>query len=222
MTSEIWKPIPDYEGFYEISTEGRIRNSVTGRILKTKSNQPYYQVWLNKNGLREIKKVHQLVALTFLGEVPPNCIVNHIDLNKHNNRLDNLEYVTRLQNTHHAAINGAWSKSVSPELAQIIRDESNAGYSFAYLVKKYDLSRTIVTRICKKVGILYSNNDESAQIKKRKVKLTKNKIDRILTLWRSGQHSQHEIAREMNVSVSTVCRICNNKYSPVASREKEL
>mgnify|MGYP001609342358 CR=1 FL=1 len=95
----MWKEIPGYEGHYEISTEGRIRKISNKRILKTESNQPYYQVWLHKNGAYAIKKVHHLMALTFLDEPEEGQIINHIDLDKHNNRLINLEYTTRKGNS---------------------------------------------------------------------------------------------------------------------------
>jgi HNH endonuclease/NUMOD4 motif-containing protein len=210
---EIWKPIPEYESFYEISTHGRIRKAKSKQLLKTNSNQPYYQVWLNKNGLREIKKVHQLVALTFLGEPPEGCIVNHIDLNTHNNQLSNLEYITRPQNIQHAALNGAWKKSVSRDLADKIRADSNAGYSFAQLMDKYQLSRSIVTKICKRVGYLYSEGGKIESIKHRKVKITEDKARQIKALWESGRYSQSEIARMIGINITTVCLICNDKYS---------
>lgn len=220
--TEIWKPIPGYESFYEISTEGRIRKARSKQLLKTNSNQPYYQVWLNKNGLREIKKVHQLVALTFLGEPPDGCIVNHIDLNTHNNRLSNLEYLTRPQNIQHAAINGAWKKSVPLDVAEKIRSDSEAGYSFAELIEKYQLSRTIITRICKRIGYYYSNGGELPEITRRKAKITKEKSDQIKALWKSGRYSQGEIAKMVDVNITTVCLICNNKYLPAKRREKGL
>lgn len=212
MAREIWKAIPGYEGFYEISTAGRIRNLQTKRFLKTKSNQPYYQVWLNKNGLREIKKVHQLVALTFLGEPPPGCVVNHIDLNKHNNCLTNLEYATSSQNAQHAAVNRAWKSSVSPEIEAKIRSESEAGESFVKLSQKYNLSYTHIRNICHQLKTVYSQSKSTNRAAKRKVKITAAKVRRIKSMWESGHYSQPEIAKVLGINVTTVCLICNDKY----------
>ena len=222
MKKEIWKPIPGYESFYEISTEGRIRNLRSGRLLKTQSNQPYYQVWLSRNGLKEIKKVHQLVALTFLGEPPDGCIVNHIDLDKHNNRLSNLEYKTHLENLQHAAMNGAWGKSVPIEIADQIRNDSDSGFTYAELSKKYQLSVVVVRRICKRLGYLYSDGGKAPVVIQRKAKITKEKVLQIKSLWKSGRYSQQEIAQIVGLHITTVCLICNNKYLPAKRRVKGM
>lgn len=210
---ETWKPIPGYEGYYEISTYGRIRNLKRNRFVKAESNQPYYQVWLNKNGMREIKKIHHLVALTFLGECPDGYIVNHIDFNTHNNRLDNLEYITQLENIRHAAINRAWKSMVAPELESKIRQESNSGVSFSQLAQKYNLGYQTVRAICKRLTYAYSSGGIVEPVKERKVKITKELTEQIQSWWASGQYSQTAISKMTGINLTTVCLICNNKYS---------
>lgn len=102
---EIWLKIKDYDGMYEISNLGRIkslkRNSE--RILSlTKDRYGYLGVRLCKNGIMKRFKVHRLVAEYFIDN-PNNLFeVNHIDGNKENNVVDNLEWSTRSQNLKHA------------------------------------------------------------------------------------------------------------------------
>lgn len=96
---EVWKDIPNYEGLYEVSNFGNVY-SVRKKIrLKPGDNgYGYLSVVLCKNGIQTNYKVHRLVMLAFIGEPPAGCEVNHIDGNKSNNRLDNLEYITSSEN----------------------------------------------------------------------------------------------------------------------------
>lgn len=106
---EQWRPITDYYGLYEASDLGRIRsvrrntNTFVGRILRPgKHSLGYHQVILYKDGGQRHHYIHRLVASAFIGECKDGEQVNHIDGNKKNNRLDNLEYVTPSENSLHA------------------------------------------------------------------------------------------------------------------------
>jgi len=103
--SEEWKPIPNWDG-YSASTWGRIRNDKTGRILKLFISNGYFSTCLSKKNVHKSVKVHSIVAEVFLGAREPSMVINHIDSNSFNNRVDNLEYVTHQQNVHHAVLNG--------------------------------------------------------------------------------------------------------------------
>jgi hypothetical protein len=110
---EIWKPIPGYEGLYEVSDFGNVKslerlvknnggfNMVKEKILKPfKVGNPkkyYYAVDLCK----KTKKVHQLVALAFLNHIPKGntIVVDHINNNKLDNRLENLQIISNRENT---------------------------------------------------------------------------------------------------------------------------
>lgn len=98
--SEIWKPIPNYEGLYEASSLGRIRSVYRyNRILKPMiSNSGYARVDLFKNKNRKQFSVHRLIAMTFISNPEGKKAVNHIDENKLNNCIDNLEWVTHKEN----------------------------------------------------------------------------------------------------------------------------
>lgn len=88
---------------YEVSDKGRIRNSKTGRIIKTRVNKRGYEnVCLHNNGNRITTRVHRIVAENFYDGNHDGYDVNHIDGNKVNNSVDNLEWCTRKENIAHA------------------------------------------------------------------------------------------------------------------------
>ena len=99
---EEWKEIPGYEGLYEVSNKGNVRNVRRNKLLRLqKTNNGYIRVVLSKNRIKTGFQVHRLVALTFL----PNPLnlpqVNHLDENKKNNNIDNLEWCTAKYNINY-------------------------------------------------------------------------------------------------------------------------
>lgn len=122
--TEVWKPIVGYEGYYEISSFGRVKTverkiphpslvngakykTIRERIRKPNIMKGYHCVALIKDGDRKVYRIHRLVIEHF-GEHQPSdeYQVNHIDGDKSNNRIDNLEWVTPLENTRHAIETG--------------------------------------------------------------------------------------------------------------------
>lgn len=100
---EIWAKVKE-DPRYEVSNLGRVRNSETGRVLKQMLNQEHGYLRVNICGGH--RYVHRLVADAFYDGEHKNMDVNHIDGNKANNALSNLEYCTRKDNIRHAFING--------------------------------------------------------------------------------------------------------------------
>jgi len=112
--TEIWLPVVGYEGLYEVSNLGRVKSLarkirnpqgfrfLPERILSPDKSTEYYRVQLHKNGNKMRISVHQLVAMSFLGHKPDGykLVVNHIDINPHNNNLSNLEIVTHRENNN--------------------------------------------------------------------------------------------------------------------------
>lgn len=104
---EIYKDIKGFEGYYQISNFGNVKSFHAGKclILRSLCGGWYRSLWLCKDGVKKTYRIHRLVADTFI----PNPLglpeVNHIDMNKENNRVDNLEWVTRKQNEVHAIKN---------------------------------------------------------------------------------------------------------------------
>lgn len=119
MDHEVWKDIDGFPG-YQISSMGRVRSfrdfrgNVTGKshILKLELNKDdYFQICLyTENGKKVHRRIHRLVADAFLGP-QPTLVVNHIDGDKHNNRLENIEWVTAEQNSSLAAAAGLYKTS---------------------------------------------------------------------------------------------------------------
>lgn len=105
---EVWEPIKGYEGLYEISNKGRVkgfkvRNAYQEHILKPLFDKDgYCKVNLYKDRKMKRVSVHKLVALTFLGEEEGKQQINHIDGNKENNCVENLEWCTPKENIHHS------------------------------------------------------------------------------------------------------------------------
>lgn len=103
---ELWLKIGEFPN-YEISSNGRVRNSKTSRILKTNVNERGYDcVCLHDKGRQYNKRVHRLVADTFYDGDHQGLDVNHRDGDKLNNHISNLEFCTRSENVQHAFNNG--------------------------------------------------------------------------------------------------------------------
>jgi len=99
---EIWKNIQGFEGLYKVSNKGQVLSVRKGILLKQSiGTDGYYKVSLC-DGKTHYKRVNRLVAEAFIPKVEGKNIVNHIDLNKLNNNVDNLEWSTIKENTIHA------------------------------------------------------------------------------------------------------------------------
>lgn len=101
---EEFRDVVGFEDLYEVSNEGRVRNKITGRILKpNKIHKGYLQVSLCKDGERKPALVHRLVAQAFISNPNHYPQVNHIDENKTNNCVDNLEWCINQYNIRYSA-----------------------------------------------------------------------------------------------------------------------
>lgn len=116
---EVWKPIENYVGYYEVSNQGRVRSvqrfDSLGRIkygflLSGSDNgRGYLSVQLVKNGNKKRKYIHRLVAEAFLPNAEGRNEVNHKDETTNNNSVDNLEWCDRKYNCNY----GSHSKKIS-------------------------------------------------------------------------------------------------------------
>ena len=125
---EIWKEIKNYEGFYEVSSLGRVRSltryikqknnskkKIAGKILKPIPNKNgYLMVTLSKDCKGKRYFVHRLVADAFILNKNNKKEVNHIDENPKNNKVNNLEWVTHLENSNY----GTRGKRISKNLKE--------------------------------------------------------------------------------------------------------
>ena len=101
----MWKDIKGFDN-YEVSTEGQVRNITTGHILKPRDNgRGYLEVGLHTNKKRTHKYIHRLVAEAFIPNPNNKPEVNHIDEDKTNNSVNNLEWLTHKENNNYGTKN---------------------------------------------------------------------------------------------------------------------
>ena len=103
LENEIWKDIVGYDGKYQVSNLGRVKNSYNHVMTIILDKDGYCQVSLRKtNGNACLKRLHRLVASAFIPNIENKKYVNHIDGNKKNNNVQNLEWCTNSENIYHA------------------------------------------------------------------------------------------------------------------------
>jgi len=165
---EEWKPVVGYETEYAVSSLGRIkrlkestarRRYPAGMILKpTKLKNGYMTFVFKGNGTKKRLYIHRVVMAAFIGEVPYKHEVNHINSIRDDNRLANLEYVTRSGNNLHAYRTNnrkahptygqkhhCWK--ITDEQVVEIREAHSRGQSYASLARKYGCEWTSIRSI---------------------------------------------------------------------------
>ena len=99
---EVWKDIPEYEGLYQVSNLGRVKSLKREKFLKPNVDAyGYLCVDLYKNKNHNFKRIHRHVAEAFIPNLENKPQINHIDGNKQNNNVNNLEWVTPCENIKH-------------------------------------------------------------------------------------------------------------------------
>lgn len=105
---EIWKPIVGYGGHYEISSLGNLRKYKDGYFLyitKSIDHKGYHRVCLCFNSMQKTYPLHRLVAKAFIPNPLNKPQVNHLNCNKIDNQISNLEWCTQTENRNHALAN---------------------------------------------------------------------------------------------------------------------
>jgi len=101
-----WRDVVGYEGIYKISNRGELRkiliNGILGKESGTVGTQGYKVTKLYAYGKKTMRSIHSMVAEAFIGPYPKDKEINHIDGNKQNNSVENLEYITKTENMNHA------------------------------------------------------------------------------------------------------------------------
>lgn len=158
MQGEIWKDIPGYEGKYQASTLGRIKSLLRGtRILRLfDKGNGYLKVSL---GYANQYLVHRLIARTFLSNTAKRPDVNHINSNRSDNRVANLEWITRKGNQRHAATLGNLPRGDAHHMSKLtsaqvkgIRRLCERGIHMTTLGKIYGVSPTTIAKIRDRKG----------------------------------------------------------------------
>lgn len=121
-------PIKDFDR-YLIDEYGNIRNSKSGRVMKHALNtKGYHFIMLSLNGRKKTFLVSRLVYQAFIGELIACLDVNHIDGNKNNNHVSNLELITRKENIRKAVLtNNIKSGFSSPLSKQVLQIDKHSG-----------------------------------------------------------------------------------------------
>ena len=122
---EIWKDIEEYEGIYKVSNEGNVMRletkidapymkdsgyrTIKQTILKPQKRGKYKCVRLSKDGKVKQYNVHRLVAAAFIPNPNNYPLVMHMDNDRHNNSVNNLQWGTTQMNAIHSVVSGTWN-----------------------------------------------------------------------------------------------------------------
>jgi NUMOD4 motif/HNH endonuclease len=213
---ETWKDIEGFEGHYQISSLGnvksleRMRESSHGnmahmqeRILKQKTGKCGYKViGLCKENKKTHPSVHRLVALSFIPNVDNKDTVNHIDCDKTNNKVSNLEWSTHTEQMKHAVENDLLERRGAPKYSPSFKRNVHDYFiknscSISQLAKTFNISERTAGRISH--GIIDTDR-----------KISNESVELIKAMRLSGA-TLESIAKKMNCGISQVHRITRNQ-----------
>lgn len=162
LPGEVWREIDGYSGDYEISNLGRVASHVSGRFrsinkIMSPGFKPngYLKVSLGPRNKSKNHHIHRLVLLAFGAPANGKTDVNHIDGNKLNNALTNLEWASRSENMRHAMRIGLWSSvgernpqaKLIPADVKAIRTMAKRGEKTSRIAELYSVCRATINDI---------------------------------------------------------------------------
>lgn len=215
---ENWKWIPGYEGYYKVSESGEVL-SVGHRkeSIRTQSINRLGYKWLvlNIGGTKRSWRTHQLVARTYIpNNVPERKEVNHLDGNKLNNHVSNLEWCTRSENLYHAYRMGLMSNTGvnNPRTSlfehQIIEIRASTMH-INDLAVKYSVSPVTIRHIL--TGVTWKHIGGAKTTTPIKPRLSKDIRAEIQKLYELGE-SKSSIARKLDVGRVSVSHFLLGRY----------
>lgn len=187
---------------YEINKEGQIRRIATKEIV-----QP---VLTNSGYLRVSKhRIHRTLAETFIPNLENKPEVNHIDGNRLNNSLDNLEWVTSSENTEHMLKTGRGNIKIKRSDIPKIVEQYNNRVSRQELAKQYGVTPKAITNVLK--GEVASHIERPNLKRSTKYKLTLVEEQKIKQEYLEGNITQEQLAKKYKVGRTTIGRILYDK-----------
>jgi hypothetical protein len=148
INSEIWKPVIGYEGIYEVSNIGRVKSLKFGKekilkLLHAGRDRRYFQVILSKGNAKKQLFVHRLVYEAFVGLIPEGLTIDHIDCNPRNNTVENLQVLTREENSRKGGLKRVLKKqphtifyNLPPKLAKFLSDVIHRDFPDVKIIEK--------------------------------------------------------------------------------------
>lgn len=143
---EKWKTVEGYNNCYEVSNYGNVRKNGK-QLSKSETRCGYYEVMFYMYGKQKHMSVHRLVAEAFIPNPLHKEVVNHIDGNKKNNNVKNLEWNTGSENGMHAVKNGLMEFNHISK--KVIRKSDNKIYpSISECARQNGLAKSTVFKMC--------------------------------------------------------------------------
>lgn len=147
---EIWKKIENYEGLYEVSNLGRVRDNKGNIKPSYRNNKGYLLLSLYYKGKTYHPTLHRLVATYFIPNPNNLSQINHKDCNKENNKVDNLEWCNQRYNYNEGMKNFLYSKNENHHCAKL----RNSDVFMIYELFKLGFTRATVSKI---IGINHAS-----------------------------------------------------------------